>query len=511
MAIREALGASRSRLAQQLLTESLLLSVTGGITGFLVLFLTKQSLLQLVPESMPRFNDVSISWGIVLFGLLASCASGLIFGLAPALHAGGGHLTVALKQEGRGSTSSVQQARTRAALVVTEFALSLVLLVAAGLLFHSFWDLLNARLGFDPSRVLTIQTRLPYPNDPKNDVYPSAAEQTPFFREILHRCGTMPGVEEVAFGDLGSLPLGHDRSNQNPPLPIFLEGDHVQDNEAPLVDESIVTPGYFHLLGISLLRGRLFNDFDDVKAEPVAIINEAMSRTFWPNESPLGKHVKVSRRATAAWTTIVGVVANARTETLAETNVPQIYTDLYQRGAKHLAIFMRGNLDSGTPEAVRKVVQSLDSSIPVFAARPLAENVSASFAQRRFSLEMVALFALVALLLAAVGIYGVISYIVAERTHEIGIRLALGARHSTILRMVLRQGLRLTLTGTGLGLVFALTVSQLMKSLLYGTKATDPLTFVGVALLLTGVGLLACYIPARRAMRMDAMTALRHE
>jgi predicted permease len=313
------------------------------------------------------------------------------------------------------------------------------------------------------------------------------------------------------FGDLAALPLGHDRNNQNPPVPMIVEGRQAQSNEAPLVDESIVSPEYFHLMDMTLQRGRLFNEFDNDKAEPVALINEAMARLYWPNEDPLGKHVKLSRRATS-WTTIVGVVADARTESLEDARIPLIYSSLYQRGAKHLAIFLRGQLDpAAIPDQVREQVQSLDPTLPVFGAELLTQTVSGSLAQRRFALEMVGLFALTALFLAAIGIYGVISYIVTERTHEIGIRLALGAPRSNILRIVLRQGLGLAIVGAAVGLVCSLIVSHLMASLLYGVRPTDPLTFAGVAFLFLGVAVLACYLPARRAMKVDPMLALRYE
>jgi putative ABC transport system permease protein len=511
MAIRAALGASRGRITFQLLTESLLLSLVGGIVGLVVLLAAKEFLLRLVPENLPRLNAISISWEVLLFALGASVISGVIFGLAPALQAGKLDLTHAFKQEGRGATNSGEQARTRRVLVVAEFALSLVLMISAGLLCHSFWDLLNARLGFDPKSVMTVKTRLPYPNDLTNDVYRTASQQAPFFHEVLRRCRTLPGVEEAAFGDLGSLPLGHDRNNQNPPVPIVFEEEQNQGNEAPLVDESIVTPEYFHLMGMTLLRGRLFSDLDHDGAESVALINESMARTYWPNDDPVGKHVKLSRRATA-WTKIIGIVADARTESLETAEIPQIYSNIYQRGAKHLAMFLRGNLDPATiPDQVREQVQALDPTVPVFGALRLKETVSAALAQRRFSMEMIGLFAVSALMLAALGIYGVTSYMVNERTHEIGIRLALGANEKSILRMVLRQGLNLAFIGAGIGLICAVIVSQFMASLLYLVKPTDPVTFVGVGLFFVGVVLVACYLPARRATKVDPMVALRCE
>jgi putative ABC transport system permease protein len=511
MAVRQALGAARTRLVRQLLTESLLLSVFGGIAGLAILYSTKNFLVLLMPASMPRLNEVSIGWGVLLFALGASLAAGAIFGLAPALHAGRVDLTHALKQEGRGSTVARAQVRTRRALVVTEFALSLVLMIAASLLLRSFWDLLNAPLGFNPESVITVKTRLPYPNDPTLDHYGTAAQEATFVREVMRRSKMLPGVEEVAVSNLGGVPLGHDRDNQNVPVPLILEGRENQSNAAPLVDDSMVTPEYFHLMDMRLLRGRLFNEFDNEKADGVAVINETMAKTYWPNENPLGKQLKISRSATA-WTKIVGIVADARTESLEEAKVPEVFLSLYQKRDHHLAIFLRGHLDTGAiPEEVREQVQAVDATIPVFGAQTLNETVALSLSERRFSMEMVGLFAVTALLLAGMGIYGVISYLVSERTHEIGIRVALGLQRTNIMRMVLQQGLGLAITGTAIGLVCALIVSNLMAGLLYGVRPTDPLTFAGVSALLIVVALFACYIPGRRAMRVDPIVALRHE
>jgi len=292
---------------------------------------------------------------------------------------------------------------------------------------------------------------------------------------------------------------------------VLFEERETQDNNAPLVDESIVTPEYFHLLGMTLRRGRFFADFDNENAPAVAVINETMARTYWPNEDALGKHLKLTRRATS-WTTIVGIVADTRAESLEEARVPVIYSNLYQRGAHHLAIFLRGHLDSAAiPDQVRKEVQSVDPTLPVFGAQMLNETVSVSLAQRRFAMIIVVLFALTALLLTGLGIYGVISYIVSERTHEIGIRLALGAEKRDILKMVLRQGLGLAIAGAVVGLAGSVMVSHLITGLLYGVKPTDPATFGAVAVILMSVALIACYVPARRAMRVDPMIALRHE
>src|SRR6476660_1718283 len=515
IALRHALGAAQARLTRQLLTESLLLSLFGGIAGLAILYVLKDFLLRLVPENFPHLNEISISWSVLLFALTASVISGVFFGLAPALQVGRLDLNHALKQEGRASTTSGGRARTRRVLVVAEFALSLVLMIAAGLLIHGFWDLLNVRLGFDPQRVTTVRTRLPEPNDPSVDKYATAAEEAPFVHELILRCANLPGIEQVAVGDTASIPL--DESLRDLKLIsegqflLTFEGSKIGREQPAVVDRSSVTPDYFQLLGISLLRGRLFNESDTNRSPQVAVINQAMAEMYWPNEDPLGKRFK-SVKAGSPWITVVGLIPNARTESLARADVPQIYLDLYQTGAKRLAIFLRGRLNgSAIPEQVRAQVQSLDPTLPVFGAQTLNETVAASLSQRRFSMEIVGLFGLTALLLAGLGIYGVISYLVSERTHEIGIRLALGASRSNILRMVLRQGLGLAVVGAAVGLVCALIVSHLMASLLYGVRPTDPFTFAGVALLLVGVALFACYIPARYATRVDPIVALRTE
>jgi predicted permease len=507
MAVRQALGAARNRLVRQLLTESVLLSLLGGMAGVVILFCSKRFLLQMLPESLPRLHDISINWSVLLFALGASVLAGTIFGLAPAFEVGRLNLGQMLRLEGRGSRGSREQTKMRNLLVVTEFALSLVLMIASGLLLRSFWELFKVPLGYNPQRVMAVQLWLPVPNDPKTDVYGSPAQEAPFLRELVRRSRTLPGVQEVALGLDASIPLNHDRNFS----PLILEGRETQSKQPPLVESSDVTPGYFHLLEIPLLRGRLFSEFDNEKAPQVAVINQAMARTYWPNGDPLGKRVKVKPSSTS-WITVIGVIANARTESLADANVPQIYLSMYQTKPRELAIFLRGQLDPGSIAAeVREQVQSVNPELPVYRAQTLADALSASLAERRFLMEMVASFAATALLLAALGIYGVISYIVSECTHDIGIRLALGAQRENILEMVLRQGLGLAISGAAVGLVGALIASHLMAGLLYGVRPTDPLTFVGVTILLTVVALAACYIPARRAMCINPLIALRYE
>jgi len=502
------------RLIRQLFTESLLLFVLGGITGFAVLFCARKFLLQFVPESLPRLNDISISWGVLAFAMVVSVAAGTIFGLAPAWLTSRLNLTATLRQEGRGSNGSRQRSRLRHVLVIGELALSLVLMVAAGLLLRSFWDLFNVQLGFNPTRVVAVETSLPNPNDPNTDIYRTATQEAVFLREVQRRNRTIPGVEESAVGDRTAIPLGHGQNDRRI-VPLLREGQAEQSSQPPLIDTSIVSPEYFHVLGMTLVRGRLFVDQDIETTPLVAVINQAAARTYWPNQDPVGKRVHLLGRLGRArpdWTTIVGVLADARTESLADAGTPQLYLDIYQRPAKFLALFLRGQVDPATIAAqVRTQVQAVDPELPVFHAQTLNDVLSSSLSVRRFSMEMVALFAATALLLAGLGIYGTISFLVHEQSREIAIRLALGAQKLDILKMVLRQGLRLAAVGAGVGLIGAFIVSHLMAGLLYGVSPYDLSTFAGVTAVLTAVAIAASYIPALRAMRVDPITTLHSE
>jgi putative ABC transport system permease protein len=518
IAVRQALGAQRARLIRQLLTETLLLFWLGGIAGFGILFGARHLLMRLIPESFPHLNEITVGWGVLAFAVAVSVAAGTIFGLAPAWLMSRDDLIGTLRQEGRGTTGSLGRGRARQMLVVSELALSLVLMVAAGLLLRSFWDLFKVQPGFNPDRAMAVQTWLPGPNDPDMDVYRTATQESVLVREILRRGRTLPGAEEVAVGDLSSLPLGHGRGALHP-VPMIREGLEMKENQAPLINNSIVSPEYFHLLGMPLERGRLFSDRDVEDTPRVAVINQAAERAFWPNEDPVSKRVyllpqsngnrELFRAAPVPWTTVVGVIADARTESLADAVVPEIYSSVYQRPTKDLVVFLRGQLDPGAVEGqVRQQIQSIDANLPVFDAESLDQVLSDSLAVRRFSMEMVAAFAATALLLAGLGIYGTISYLVHEQKREIAIRLALGAQSGSILKMILRRGLGLAAAGAVLGVGCALIVSHLMAGLLYGVSPTDLPTFAGVTLALTATALAASYFPALRAMRVDPITTL---
>ena len=516
IAVRQALGAQRARLIRQLLTEILLLFLLGGITGFAVLFCTQHFLLRLVPASLPHENDIAMGWGVLAFALAVSAGAGIIFGLAPAWLMSRADLIGTLRQEGRGSVGSLSRSRMRHILAVSELALSLVLMVAACLLLRSFWDMLKVQPGFNPERVMAVQTWLPGPNDPRTDPYQTARQESVLLREILRRSRSLPGVEEASIGDEAALPLGHILPTR---LPLIRQGIESMDNQAPVVDSPIVSPEYFHLLGMPLERGRLFSDHDVEGTPEVAVINQSAARTYWPNQDPVGKRVRLhlDTRGLASpdqpvWTTIIGVIADARTESLAEAAIPLIYRSSYQRTSKDLVVFLRGHLDPATlPVQMRQQVQSIDASLPVFHAQTLSEVLSASLSVRRFSMEMVALFAATALILAGLGIYGTISYIVNEQRRDIAIRLALGAQRTNILKMVLRRGLRLAVAGACVGVVGALIVSHLMAGLLFGVSPGDLSTFASVTVVLTSVALAASYIPALRAMRVDPITTLHSE
>ncbi|MFI5228233.1 MAG: ADOP family duplicated permease [Gemmatimonadales bacterium] len=509
MAVRQALGGAASRLTRQLLTESSVLSVLGGLAGIGLLLATKGALVRLVPNSVPQLNDISINWGVTAFAFAVSLVSGTIFGLAPALHVRRLDVTRVLKQEGRGSTSSREHRRTRRALVVAEFAVSLVLMSAAGLLARSFWDMLHAPTGFDSRGVTIARTRLPYPNDSKEDLYGTVADEAPFVREVIRRAKTLPGVQDAALGSGAAVPLDHPAQDQTE-LRVIVERGAVQGDQPVFVTGSQVTPEYFRLLHMTLVHGHLPSDFDTDSTPSIAVINETMARLLWPNEDALGKRVKLSPRATV-WTTIIGIVADARTESLAGAGVPHLYASLYQQEGKHLAIFLRGHFETATiARLIREQVQAVNPALPVFGVTTLDETVSASLAVRRLSMELLALFAGTALFLAVIGIYGVVSYMVTERSHEIGVRLALGARPRDVMRIVMGEGASLAFAGASIGLAGALIASRAMSGLLVGVSSTDPLVFGAAAAALSLAALAGCYLPARRAVRIDPIQTMRY-
>jgi putative ABC transport system permease protein len=508
MAIRLALGAARRRLVMQLLTESILLSLAGGTVALLAVVWALDALVRFVPADIPRLQEVSLNGGVLLFVFGVSILTGVLFGLAPALQASRPDLTVSLKDGGKGAGSGMRGQRFRSALVVTEIALSLVLMIAAGLLLRSFARLMEVDAGFDPHNVLMARIWLPVPNNPELDPYRPPAKRAAFVREVLRRAASLPGVQYAAVGAGNGVPLLGPHFTGT----FTIEG---KDSDAARLTAqmSSVTPDYFRALGAPLLRGRFFADSDTLEAQPVALVDEAAARRFWGSEDPVGRRFKQGGLAsTAPWVTIVGVVGDVKTEGFDQPDQPHLYVCLFQNVGYSMAVYLRADGDpKGLTQALRREVQSVDPNLPVFGERTMEDIVSSSLAQRRFALQVVGAFGVLALLLAGVGVYGVVAYSVSQRTREIGIRLALGASSGAILRWVFSQGMRLALLGTAAGLVGALALTRLLRGLLFGVSAADPVTYAGLAVLLAGVALLACYIPARRATKVDPMVALRYE
>lgn len=521
MAVRQALGAQRARLIRQLIIETLLLFVIGGIAGFGILFCTQQLLVRLIPDGLPHISAITVGWGVLGFAIAVSIGAGTVFGIAPALQTSRVDLMGTLRREGRGSSGSLGRSRARQVLVVSELALAVVLMIAAGLLLRSFWGLFKVQPGFNPNHAMAIQTWLPGPNDPNMDVYRTPTQESVLVREILRRAWTLHGMQEVAVGDLSSLPLGHGSGALNP-MPMLREGLETRESQAPLINNSIVSPEYFRLLRMPLLRGRVFNNADLENTLRVAVINQAAARTFWPNQDPIGKRVHLLPQSNGSrelfmdaplpWTTIIGVIADARVESLSNEVAPHIYSSIYQRPSKGIVIYLRGELDpSSVPTQLSREVQSIDPNLPVFHPQTLDEVLTDSLSIRRFSMEMVGAFAATALLLASLGIYGTISYVVNEQRREIAIRLALGAQRDQILKMVLDWGFRLAAVGVLLGVAGAFIVSHLMAGLLFGVSPTDLPTFVSVTTVLVIVALAASAIPALRAMRVNPLATLHSE
>ena len=502
MAVRTALGATRWQLIRQLLTECMVLSLSGGLLGLLLAYQGVALLTSLSANSIPRVEEIGISREVLLFTLLISVLTGVIFGIVPAFRASQIQLTEALKEGKKGAAGGLRHRRLLGTLVVVEIALALVLLTGAGLMMRSFRSVMELDPGFDPHHVLTIFTPLPVAN------YKDQAQQFRFYERALERIKVVPGVQSAA--GIFKVPLVGAAS-----VNFTVQGQPVPIGQEPSADYRTISSDYFRAMGMRLQAGRAFNERDTAEAPEVVVVNEELARRFWPGEDPLGKRLQIAADKTR-WREVVGVLVNAKLDEIENPVAPAIYVPFRQNSWRNallissLIVRVDGDPRSLIP-AIRQELRSIDPSLPITQIRTMEEIVAGSISQRSFNTALLVVFALVAGVLAVVGIYGVMSYTVTQRTHEMGIRMALGAQRSDILKMVTGDGAKLALLGIGVGVGAAVISTRLMASLLFGVGATDPLTFVVMALLLAAVTLLASYIPARRAAGTDPMTALRYD
>ncbi len=509
IAIRLALGAGRGRLMTQLLTESVLLSVISGLVALFTVVLFKNSILKLAPANLPRLSEVHVSAGVLFFAFVVSIVTGLLFGLAPALQAGNPNQVESLREGGRGSGAAKRHTRVSRVLVISEVALSLILLAGAGLLLRSFWHVMEVRPGFNPSHVVTAQIWIPVPNNPDTDPYRPTDKRAAFLMEILRRVSALPGVEAAAIGGTNSLPLSSGRNG----FPFTIAGRPTDSERAPIAEFASITPDYLQVLQVPLLAGRNFAESDTDKSQKVVVIDRTLQRRYWPDEDPLGKQVSFGGRPGQDPSfTIVGVVGDIKSDGFDAPSAPHIYLPVRQSPGYASVVFLRS---AGNPEAlgesIRHEVQSIDPNIPVFSVRTMDQVIARSMAERRFALQLLGIFAGVALLLAAIGIYGVMAYSFSQRTHEIGIRIALGAQRLDILRMAVGEGMQLVVVGLAIGLIGAAALARFVRTMLFDVSPVDPITFAAISLTLAGVALLACYVPAQRATRVDPLVALRDE
>jgi predicted permease len=501
IAVRTAVGAGRWRIVRQLLTESVLLALLSSGVGVLLAQWAIAALSTLGPEQLPRLQAVSIDGRILLFTLGLTIVTGILFGLAPALQAGNVNLNELLKEGGRSGVGQ-RQRRLRDGLVIVEVALALVLLVGAGLLIRSFWKLQGADPGFNPERVLTASLTLP------NARYADPPKLIAFHQQLLERVTALPGVQSA--GLTSDLPwTGYDEN-----AGFNIEGKTFPPNDGAGGRYHYVSPDYFRTVGVPLIAGRFTNNADGQDAPRAILINQAMAELYWPGESAVGKRITFigQPKSDKDWFNVIGVVGDVKDFPHSAAAVPAFYWALTQQTQRQVILAVRSSADPlSLVEAVRNEVRALDPDLPLADIKPLETVAATALASQRFTLWLVGFFAGTALLLAALGIYSVLSYLVAQRTQEIGVRMALGAQFGDVLKLVIRQGMTLVLLGVTAGLVAALGLTRLMKGLLYQVSATDPLTFVAIGLLLTLVALLACWLPARRATKVDPIIALRCE
>jgi putative ABC transport system permease protein len=500
LSIRAALGAAKGRIARQLLTESVMLGLLGGAAGMLLGSWGVALLVKSGPQQLPRLDEVSIDGRVLAFTAAIALLTGVLFGLAPVMQVATGNLHDLLKLGARGTAGSLRRHRTRSALVIVEVAISLVLLVAAGLLLRSFASVAKVDPGFRAQNVLTFGVSLPPAR------YSTQAQTSGFFHALLDRLATLPGVSTA--GAVNPLPFSGSNSSGS----FNVEGYAVpHGGAAPHADQRVVSPGYFMAMGISLRRGRLAADSDRQGAPLAVVVDEALAQEYFKGQDPIGQHLRGGDGG--GWATVIGIVGHVQHNALDNRQrKATLYWPYLQKPAQSMQVVLH---TAGDPIALTNGIQwevsSLDKDVPVFDVKTMDQRVAASLANRRFAAWLLAVFSFIALLLAAVGLYGVMAQSVLQRSREIGVRMALGAQSADVLRMILRQGAILVVGGLIAGTVAALGLTSLMKSLLFAVKPTDPLTFATVAALLAIVALAATYLPARRATRLDPVNALRDE
>ena len=511
MAVRLSLGASRGRIVRQMLTESILLSLIGGAAGVATAVGTLDFIVRVVPASVPRLNEVRIDWVVLAFALLMSILTGVLFGLVPAFHSSKVALSSASREGGRGSGYSTKTGRLRDVLIISELAFAVILMVGAGLLLRTLRDLLQENPGFNPTHVVTANMQLPNPNERETDPYLDVPRRAAFDRELLRRVKAIPGV------DLAAITSALPSTNTNPNAVggvtyegFAIEGRPVEALQDLRAERIQISPDYFKVLQASLLRGRSFTEGDEDGKPLVAIIDESTAHRYWPTSDPLGRRVRFRRDPTKPWTTIVGIVRDIKSDGLDIDGAPHVYVSTYQDSTKRLSVVLRTSLSASLLEPqIRHEIQGIDPTLPVFGVSSMNDVLDRSLASRRFSADLVGGFAGLAVLLAAIGIYGLLAYLARQRSREIGIRMALGARREDILRMFLRKGVALAGVGVAAGLIFSASTASVMASVLYGVRPHDPAVFLIVPLLLFAITVLASYLPARRATEVDAISAVR--